>query len=104
MRSSGRLACWQRSVVMASAGRATARSPPICAGSKLRVPGGRDRTPHPSSRIGAPPGSFTGDYEPVTPGSGTRPDDLAYAEQHNLPNDGTTGVGAVWDSGSSASA
>jgi hypothetical protein len=40
---------------------------------------------------------FTGNYELVTPGSGTRPDDLAYDEQHNLPNDGTTGVGAVWD-------
>jgi hypothetical protein len=40
---------------------------------------------------------FTGNYELVTPGSGTRPDDLTYDEQHNLPNDGTTGVGAVWD-------
>ena len=40
---------------------------------------------------------FTGYYETVTPGSGTRPDYLAQTEQHNLPNDGTTGVGAVWD-------
>jgi hypothetical protein len=40
---------------------------------------------------------YTGYYELVTPGSGTRPDDLAYAEQHNLPDDGTTDVGAVWD-------
>ena len=40
---------------------------------------------------------FRGYYETVTPGSGSRPDDIAYAEAHNLPNDGTTGVGAVWD-------
>jgi hypothetical protein len=40
---------------------------------------------------------FTGYYELVTPGSGTRPDGLTSTEQHNLPNDGTTGVGAVWD-------
>jgi hypothetical protein len=40
---------------------------------------------------------FTGYYQTVTPGSGTRPDDLAYDEQHNLPDDGTTDVGAVWD-------
>jgi hypothetical protein len=40
---------------------------------------------------------FTGYYELVTPGSGTRPDDLAYDEQHDLPGDGTTGAGAVWD-------
>jgi hypothetical protein len=40
---------------------------------------------------------FTGYYETVTPGSGTRPDDLTQTEQQNLPNDGTTGVGAVWD-------
>lgn len=40
---------------------------------------------------------FTGYYETVTPGSGTRPDALTQAEQQNLPNDGTTGVGAVWD-------
>jgi hypothetical protein len=40
---------------------------------------------------------FTGYYETVTPGSGTRPDDLTQTEQQNLSNDGTTGVGAVWD-------
>lgn len=40
---------------------------------------------------------FTGYYQTVTPGSGTRPDGLAADEQQNLPNDGTTGVGAVWD-------
>jgi hypothetical protein len=40
---------------------------------------------------------FTGYYETVTPGSGTRPDGLARTEQSNLSNDGTTGVGAVWD-------
>jgi hypothetical protein len=40
---------------------------------------------------------FTGYYETVTPGSGTRPDVLAQTEQQNLSNDGTTGVGAVWD-------
>lgn len=40
---------------------------------------------------------FTGYYQTVTPGSGTRPDVLAASEQRNLPNDGTTGVGAVWD-------
>jgi F5/8 type C domain/Beta-galactosidase len=40
---------------------------------------------------------FSSFYQTVTPGSGTRPDDLAADEQHNLPNDGTTGVGAVWD-------
>ena len=40
---------------------------------------------------------FTGYYETVTPGSGTRPDALTQTEQQNLPNDGTTGVGAVWD-------
>ena len=39
---------------------------------------------------------FSGYYELVTPGSGTRPDVLAQEEQENLP-DGTTGVGAVWD-------
>jgi len=39
---------------------------------------------------------FTGYYETVTPGSGTRPDVLAAQEQRNLP-DGTTGVGAVWN-------
>jgi hypothetical protein len=40
---------------------------------------------------------FTGYYETVTPGSGTRPDGLAQTEKSNLSNDGTTGVGAVWD-------
>jgi hypothetical protein len=40
---------------------------------------------------------FTGYYQMITPGSGTRPGDLASTEQNNLPNDGTTGVGAVWD-------
>jgi hypothetical protein len=40
---------------------------------------------------------FTGYYETVTPGSGTRPDGLAQTEKNNLSNDGTTGVGAVWD-------
>ena len=44
------------------------------------------------SRLG-----FTGYYETVTPGSGTRPDDLTRTERQNLANDGTTGVGAVWD-------
>jgi hypothetical protein len=44
------------------------------------------------SRLG-----FTGYYETVTPGSGTRPDVLTQTEQQNLSNDGTTGVGAVWD-------
>jgi hypothetical protein len=40
---------------------------------------------------------FTGYYETVTPGSGTRPDTLTKTEQANLSNDGTTGVGAVWN-------
>jgi hypothetical protein len=40
---------------------------------------------------------FTGHYETVTPGSGTRPDILTQTEQQHLSNDGTTGVGAVWD-------
>ena len=40
---------------------------------------------------------FSGYYETVTPGSGTRPDGLARTEQQNLSNDGTTGVGAVWN-------
>jgi hypothetical protein len=40
---------------------------------------------------------FTGYYETVTPGSGTRPDYLTGTEQANLSNDGTTGVGAIWD-------
>jgi len=39
---------------------------------------------------------FTGYYETVTPGSGTRPDVLAAQEQQDLPG-GTTGVGAVWN-------
>ena len=39
---------------------------------------------------------FGGYYETVTPGSGTRPDQLVTDENSNLPNDGTTGVGAVW--------
>jgi hypothetical protein len=40
---------------------------------------------------------FAGYYETVTPGSGTRPDGLTQTEQQNLSNDGTTGVGAVWN-------
>jgi hypothetical protein len=40
---------------------------------------------------------FNGDYETVTPGSGTRPDGLARDELFNLADDGTTGMGAVWD-------
>jgi hypothetical protein len=40
---------------------------------------------------------FTGYYELVTPGSGTRPDALAAQERSNLPDDAVTGVGAVWD-------
>jgi len=40
---------------------------------------------------------FAGYYQLVTPGSGTRPDVLNQVEHMNLPNDGTTGVGAVWD-------
>jgi hypothetical protein len=40
---------------------------------------------------------FGGYYQTVTPGSGTRPGGLAWAEQNDLPNDDTTGVGAVWD-------
>jgi hypothetical protein len=39
---------------------------------------------------------FTGYYETVTPGSGTRPNVLTAEEQENLP-DSTTGVGAVWN-------
>jgi hypothetical protein len=39
---------------------------------------------------------FTGYYQLVTPGSGTRPDALEEEEKSNLPN-GVTGVGAVWD-------
>lgn len=40
---------------------------------------------------------FTGYYELVTPGSGTRPDALTAQEQSDLPDDPVTGVGAVWD-------
>jgi hypothetical protein len=40
---------------------------------------------------------FTGYHQVLTPGSGTRPGGLARALQNNLPDDGTTGVGAVWD-------
>jgi hypothetical protein len=40
---------------------------------------------------------FTGTYQTVTPGSGTRPDYLAGEEQNNLAGQSTTGVGAVWD-------
>ncbi len=40
---------------------------------------------------------FTGYYQTVTPGSGTRPGELAWALQNDLPHDDTTGVGAVWD-------
>jgi hypothetical protein len=40
---------------------------------------------------------FTGAYQALTPGSGTRPDDLTATEHANLSNDGTTGVGAVWN-------
>ena len=39
---------------------------------------------------------FTGYYETVTPGSGSRPDYLAQ-EEHNLIDQSTTGVGAVWN-------
>jgi len=44
------------------------------------------------SRLG-----FTGYYQTVTPGSGTRPGDLAEDEQQNLIDHETTAVGAVWD-------
>jgi F5/8 type C domain len=40
---------------------------------------------------------FAGYDETVTPGSGTHPDGLTQTEQQNLSNDGTTGVGAVWN-------
>ena len=40
---------------------------------------------------------FHGTYELLTPGSGTRPDGLAQTERANLSDDGTTGVGAVWN-------
>lgn len=39
---------------------------------------------------------FSGYFQLVTPGSGTRPDVLRAEEKANLPN-GVTGVGAVWD-------
>src|SRR5580698_6536465 len=39
---------------------------------------------------------FTGYYQLLTPGSGTRPDVLTEAEAANLPADGTTNAGAVW--------
>jgi hypothetical protein len=39
---------------------------------------------------------FSGVYQVVTPGSGVRPDGVAYIDQHELP-DGVAGVGAVWD-------
>jgi hypothetical protein len=44
------------------------------------------------SRLG-----FTGYYQTVTPGSGTRPGELAQDEQQNLADTETTAVGAVWD-------
>jgi hypothetical protein len=44
------------------------------------------------SRLG-----FTGYYQTVTPGSGTRPGELARDEQQNLSDPETTAVGAVWD-------
>ena len=40
---------------------------------------------------------FTGYYQTVTPGSGTRPGELAEDEQQNLLDNETTCVGAVWD-------
>jgi hypothetical protein len=40
---------------------------------------------------------FTGYYQALTPGSGTRPGELAWLIRSNLPPDETTGVGAVWD-------
>jgi hypothetical protein len=40
---------------------------------------------------------FTGYYQTVTPGSGTRPKTLTITERANLSNDGTTGEGAVWN-------
>jgi hypothetical protein len=40
---------------------------------------------------------FTGYYQTVTPGSGTRPGELTEDEQQNLSDTETTGVGAVWD-------
>ena len=39
---------------------------------------------------------YTGYYQLVTPGSGTRPDDLSAEEHQNLPTGTPTGVGAVW--------
>jgi hypothetical protein len=40
---------------------------------------------------------FTGYYQTLTPGSGTRPGELAWLGHNGLPPDETTGVGAVWD-------
>src|SRR5712691_2907379 len=40
---------------------------------------------------------FTGYYETVTPGSGTRPSYLTQTENQNLSNAGTPGAGAAWD-------
>jgi hypothetical protein len=40
---------------------------------------------------------FTGYYQTLTPGSGTRPGELAWLVRGNLPPNDTTGVGAVWD-------
>jgi hypothetical protein len=39
---------------------------------------------------------FSGYFQTVTPGSGTRPDVLSAEEAEDLP-DGLTGLGAVWD-------
>jgi hypothetical protein len=39
---------------------------------------------------------FRGYFMPVTPGSGTRPSDLATSAASYLTGDGTTAVGAVW--------
>jgi hypothetical protein len=40
---------------------------------------------------------FAGYYQTVTPGSGTRPGELAQAAERNVPGDDSTCVGAVWD-------
>jgi hypothetical protein len=58
--------------------------------------GGLDKVTHWQMQTLASLG-FNGYYETVTPGSGTRPDGLAQTERQNLSNDGTTGVGAVWN-------
>jgi DNA-directed RNA polymerase specialized sigma24 family protein len=52
---------------------------------------GRYRPQH-RSGLGA-----AGYYQTVTPGSGTRPGELAQDEQQNLSDTETTAVGAVWD-------